>query len=88
MIRTSCLKTFMPLPLYGFLQGDTVGFLILAEEGDTLQALARKLQDAASLRVAGRDRVQVVYNGKTMDLTMTVAQAGLQALDRFDVISG
>ena len=88
MIRTSCLKTFMPLPLYGFLQGDTVGLLILAEEGDTLQALARKLQDAASLRVAGKNRVQVVYNGKTMDLTMTVAQAGLQALDRFDVISG
>jgi Toluene-4-monooxygenase system protein B (TmoB) len=78
----------MPIALYGFLQGDTVGLLILAEEGDTLQALARKLQDAASLRVAGRDRVQLVYNGKTMDPTMTVAQVGLQALDRFDVISG
>jgi hypothetical protein len=78
----------MPIPLYGFLQGDTVGLLILAEEGDTLQALARKLQDAASLRVAGRDSVEVVYNGKTMDPTMTVAQSGLQALDRFDVISG
>lgn len=78
----------MPIPLYGFLQGDTVGLLILAEEGDTLQALARKLQDSASLRVAGRDRVEVVYNGKTMDQTMTLAQAGLQALDRFDVISG
>jgi len=78
----------MPIALYGFLEGDTVGLLILAEEGDTLQALARKLEDAASLRVAGRDRVQLVYNGKTMDPTMTVAQAGLQALDRFDVISG
>jgi Toluene-4-monooxygenase system protein B (TmoB) len=78
----------MPIALYGFLRGDTVGLLILAEEGDTLQALARKLEDAASLRVAGRDRVQLVYNGKTMDPTMTVAQAGLQALDRFDVISG
>jgi hypothetical protein len=78
----------VPIPLYGFLQGDTVGLLILAEEGDTLQALARKLQDAASLRVAARERVQMVYNGKTMDPTMTVAQAGLQALDRFDVISG
>jgi Toluene-4-monooxygenase system protein B (TmoB) len=78
----------MPIPLYGFLQGDTVGLLILVEEGDTLQALARRLQDAASLRVAARDRLQVVYNGKTMDPTMTVAQAGLQALDRFDVIPG
>ena len=82
------LKEFMPIPLYGFLQGDTVGLLIMAEEGDTVQTLARKLQDAASLRVAGRDQVQVVYNGKTMDPTMTIAQAGLEALDRFDVIAG
>jgi len=78
----------MPIPLYGFLQGDTVGLLILADDGDTLEALARKLQAAASLRVATRDRIRVVYNDKTMDPTMTVAQAGLEALDRFDVLSG
>ena len=78
----------MPVPLYGFLQGDTVGLLILADDSDTLEALARKLQAAASLRVARREQVRVVYNDKTMDLTMTVAQAGLEALDRFDVLSG
>ena len=78
----------MPIPLYGFLQGDTVGLLILADEGDTLQSLAQKLQDAASLRVAHRERVQVIYNDKAMDPTITIAQAGFQALDRFDVISG
>jgi hypothetical protein len=78
----------MPVPLYGFLQGDTVGLLILADDGETLEALARKLQAAASLRVAARDKVQLVYNDKTMDLTMTVEQAGFQALDRFDVLSG
>ena len=78
----------MPIPLYGFLQGDTVGLLILAKEGDTLESLARKLQDAASLRVAYRDEVQVIYNNKAMDPAITIAQAGFQALDRFDVISG
>jgi hypothetical protein len=78
----------MPIPLYGFLQGDTVGLLILAEEDDTVEALAQKLQDAASLRVAGRNQVQVVYNEKAIDPSITVAKAGLQALDRFDVISG
>ena len=78
----------MSIPLYGFLEGDTVGLLVLAEEDETILELARKLQDAASLRVARRDRVQVLYNGKTMDPTMTIAQAGLEALDRFDVISG
>jgi len=76
----------MPVPLYGFLQGDTVGLLILADDGDTLEALARKLQAAASLRVAATDSVQVFYKDKTMDPTMTVAQAGFEALDRFDVI--
>jgi Toluene-4-monooxygenase system protein B (TmoB) len=77
----------MPIPLYGFLQGDTIGLLILAEERDTLEVVAQKLQDAASLRVACRERVLVIYNGKTIDRTMTVAEAGLNALDRFDVIS-
>ena len=62
------------------------GLLILADDGDMLEALARKLQAAASLRVAITDQVRVVYNDRTTDLTMTVAQAGLQALDRFDVI--
>lgn len=78
----------MPIPLYGFLQGDTVGLLILVEGTETLQALARKLQEAARLRVATRDGVRVVYKDRTMDPTMTVAQAGFEAMDRFDVLSG
>lgn len=78
----------MTIPLYGFMEGDTVGLLILAEEGDTLETVARKLQEAASLRVAGGGHVRVVYNDKTLDPEMTVAQAGMQSLDRFDVISG
>ena len=77
----------MPVPLYGFLQGDTMGLLILADEGETVQALGQKLQDAGRLRVAGRNHVQVVYNGKAIDKSLTVAQAGLQAFDRFDVIA-
>jgi len=78
----------MSIPLYGFLQGDTLGLLILADEDETLQALAQKLQDAASLRVTGRDQVRVIYNDQIMDPGMTVARAGLQPLDRFEVISG
>jgi Toluene-4-monooxygenase system protein B (TmoB) len=78
----------MPVPLYGFLQGDTLGLLILAEDADTLEALARKLQAAASLRVSARNPVRVIYKDKTMDPAMTVAQAGFEALDRFDVLSG
>ena len=75
----------MAIPLYGFLEGDTLGLLMLAEEGETVLDLARKLQDAASLRVARNDKIDFVYNGKAIELGLTVAQAGLQALDRFEV---
>jgi hypothetical protein len=78
----------MTIPLYGFLQGDTVGLLILADETESVETLAQKLQDAASLRVRGNSHFHVVYNEKVIDPVSTVAQAGLQPLDRFDVISG
>ena len=76
----------MPIPLYGFVEGDTLGLLMLAEEGQTILALARTLQQAASIRVAITTDIDVVHDGKTIDLELTVAHAGLQALDRFDVI--
>ena len=77
----------MPIPLYGFLEGDTLGLLMLAEEGETVLQLARKLQQAASLRVARVDQIDFIHNGKAIDPGLTVAQAGFQELDRFDVIS-
>lgn len=76
----------MPIPLYGFLEGDTLGLLVLAEESETILELARRLQDAASIRVARNDKIQIVHDGKAIDPTFTVARAGLQALDRFDVV--
>lgn len=76
----------MPVPLYGFLEGDIVGLLMLADDSETVLALARKLQDAASIRVARRDACEVSHNGRTIDLKLTVEEAGLQPLDRFDVV--
>jgi Toluene-4-monooxygenase system protein B (TmoB) len=76
----------MSIPVYGFLEGDTLGLLLLAEEEETVMELARRLQDAASIRVARNDKIDLVYNGKAIDPRLTVAQAGLQALDRFDVV--
>jgi toluene-4-monooxygenase system protein B len=77
----------MAIPLYGFMEGDTVSLLILAEETDTLQILGRKLQDAAAIRVRGINPFQVVHHDKAVDPALTVSEAGFQALDRFDVVS-
>jgi hypothetical protein len=76
----------MSIPLYGFLEGDTLGLLVLAEEGETVRGLARTLQDAGSIRVARTEDVDIVHDGNVIDPELTVAGAGLQALDRFDVI--
>ena len=86
LTRSIRWKISMSIPLYGFLEGDTVGLLVLAEEGQTILEVARKLQDAAGIRVARREKVDFVYQGKAIDPGLTVTQAGLQALDRFDVI--
>ena len=76
------------IPLYGFLEGDTVGLLVLADGDDSIGALAQKLQAAARLRVAVDGPVQVIYGGKTLDPQSTVADNALQPLARFDVRRG
>ncbi|HVZ72482.1 MAG TPA: toluene-4-monooxygenase system B family protein [Polyangia bacterium] len=73
------------IPLYGFLEGDTLGLLILADEQQSAASLARALQSAAALRVAPREGVSVWVKGARLDARTTVDAAGLRALDRFDV---
>ena len=55
------------IPLYGFLQGDTLGLLLFAHEEDTVARLADVLQRSARLRVGHRARVKVVHEGRTLD---------------------
>jgi hypothetical protein len=76
------------IPLYGFLQGDSIGLLVLAEENDSAAELAEKLQSAARIRVRHEGKMRVVYQGAIINAQTTVAQAQMSALDRFDVIKG
>jgi len=78
-------ETKMSLPLYGFLEGDTVGLLIVADQNESISSLARKLQEAGNIRVKPRSEVQLVYQGKVIDPALTVSGAGFTALERFDV---
>ena len=75
----------MPLPLYGFMEGDTIGLLIMAEEQDSVRSLAGKLRDAASLRVDASCYMEVVYRGIVLNLDSTLAQADFKPLQRFDL---
>ena len=73
-------------PLYGFLEGDTIGLLTFAYPEDTVAEIASKLQRAADVRVGKRAGAQVVYRGQILNPALTVAQAGFEALDRFEVV--
>ena len=75
----------MPLPLYGFVEGDTIGLLIVADEHESVGSLAGKLRDAASLRVDGSCQMDVVYRGIVVDPDSTLAQADFKPLQRVDL---
>ena len=76
----------MLVPLYGFLRGDTLGLVILVQDSDKIRQVAQNLQQAAAVRVAPCAQAQVWAHGRRIPLELTVAEAGLGALDRVDVI--
>jgi hypothetical protein len=76
----------MLVPLYGFLQGDTLGLVVLVHDTDRVRDIAQRLQRAAAVRVPVRERVVVLANGRRLDPDATITQAGLSALDRVDVV--
>jgi hypothetical protein len=73
------------IPLYGFLEGDTLGLLMLADPDMTLRQLAQQLRAAARLRADPGPRLRVLFRGVELDLDRTVRDAGLSPLERFDV---
>ena len=74
------------IPLYGFLEGDTMGLLILADENDTAKTLADKLSSAARVRVEPGASLRVYHRGRMLEDDETVEGAQIEALDRFDVM--
>jgi hypothetical protein len=75
----------MILPLYGFVEGDTVGVLILADKEESVESMARKLRDAVTLRVDASDDMEVVYQGVVLDPLITLEQALIAPLQRLDL---
>jgi hypothetical protein len=73
------------IPLYGFMRGDTIGLLILANEDDSVGDLAQKLGQAARVRVQVRGELSVVYRGRRLDPHARVREIGIGPLERFDV---
>jgi hypothetical protein len=76
----------MLVPLYGFVHGDTLGLVVLVHDHELVSDLAARLQQAASVRVSPALHTAVYAHGQRLEPHLTVAAAGLHALDRVDVV--
>jgi hypothetical protein len=76
------------VPLYGFVRGDSLGVLVLCKDTDSIRELAKNLAQATSVRVEPREEGRVLRLGRVLDPAITVAEAGLAALDRVDLVPG
>lgn len=77
----------MAIPLYGFVQGDTLGLVVLAGEAETVDDLAQRLARAAAPRVALSGPLRVVHRGSVLRGELTLTEAGIAALDRIDLLT-
>lgn len=76
------------IPLYGFLEHDTIGLLVMAYPTDTMADLITKVQQSASIRIKSKKNMCLKYKDKIRHLESTVADLQFQPLDHFFVISG
>lgn len=75
------------VPLYAFVEGDTLGILVLVQSTDSIAHLAAVIQDSASMRVAPSTEAHVIANEQVLDPAATVASCRLGPLDRVDLVT-
>jgi hypothetical protein len=76
----------MAIPLYAFVQGDTLGLVVLAPEHESVDELALRLARAAAPRVTLLGRLRVLHAGRALAGELTLGEAGIGPLDRVDLI--
>lgn len=74
------------MPLYGFVEGDTMGVVVLVDLDAPVSQLANRLVEAASVRVAPRPGGRVIHHERPLDPTTTPRREGVTPLDRVDLV--
>lgn len=72
------------MPIYAFLEGDTLGLLLLMNPDETVAELAEKMARASRLRVQAAGTLRLMCNGEILEPRMTLANAKISSLDRVD----
>jgi hypothetical protein len=76
----------MLIPVYGFLQGDALGLVVLMRDDETADDFANKLMQAAEMRVPPFSNRAVYFNGQRLEAQAILAKVGVTPLDRLDVL--
>lgn len=76
----------MIVPVYGFLRGDSLGLLLLLQAEDPVASIVTCIYEAAAPRIARAPSAAVVHAGRRLDPVCSIAESGIAALDRVDVV--
>lgn len=76
----------MIMPLYGFLEGDVIGLLLLVDSAAPVSSLIDKIHKAAQVRVTEKPNLVVRHNSRSLNLKLTLEEAAIQPLDRVDIV--
>jgi hypothetical protein len=74
------------IPLYCFVRGDTLGLVVLAPVQESVAELALRMSRAAAPRVTLTEPLRVLHRGRTLSAELTLREAGIQPLDRVDLV--
>ncbi len=74
------------MPVYGFVQGDTMGLVVLVRRDETARDLANRLIEAAGIRVDPPGDGRVMVGQRILDPKATLRSEGIGPLDRVDLV--
>jgi hypothetical protein len=76
------------LPLYAFVEGDTMGVVVLGRLEGTIAELGDNLLRAVGVRVGRRGPYQIWAGDRRLDPRATLSAQALSPLDRVDLVWG
>ena len=74
------------VPLYGFVQGDTLGVVVLGRLDGTVRDLGEDLLRATAVRVRRRPAFAIVFGDRRLEPAAPLNTLGMQPLDRVDLV--
>ena len=74
------------LPLYGFVQGDTMGIVVLGRLDGTVAELGANLLRAGGVRVGRQGPYQLRAGARRLDPEAALRTQGMEPLDKIDLV--